>query len=274
MPNSQSEVIIDGHRMGIYNRIHKYVEKGLSGMIRIALCDDEAKVLDEVSLYIEKYADRKPNAGFEVFRFDSARLLENALDNETPFDIFVLDVYIGDEIGTTLAKEIRKRGIESPIMFLTNSVEHAPESFETGTLRYLIKPLKPEKFYEAMDAALALAEKLGERLIKFKTDIGVERVNAGHILYSEAHGHYQYVTLDNGRQLRTRMTVTELYAMLIEHGGFVRVGSAYIINLRNIKNVSTSEVNLYHDVRIPIPRGKHVEIKKAFWDFNADDGRE
>ena len=239
-------------------------------MIRIALCDDEANILDEVSRYIEKYADKKRNTEIEVFRFDSARLLENALDNEMAFDIFVLDVYIGDEVGTKLAKEIRKRGIESPIIFLTTSLEHAPESFETGTLRYLIKPLNPEKFYEAMDAALALAKRLGERLIKFKTDNGVESINAGRILYSESHAHYQYVTLDNSKQLRIRMTVTELYAMLAKYGGFVRIGSAYIINLRNIKNVSTSEVLLYHDVRIPIPRGKHTEIKKAFWDFQCE----
>ena len=66
------------------------------------------------------------------------------------------------------------------------------------------------------------------------------------------------------------MTVSELYSTLMKNGGFVRVGSAYIINLRNIKNVSTSEVHLYNDVSIPIPRGKSAEIKKAFWDFQSE----
>ena len=108
-------------------------------MIKIALCDDEAKILDEVSSYINKYAEKKSNQRIEISRFDSAKALDFALD-ESSFDIFVLDVYIGDEMGTALAKKIRKRGIESPIIFLTTSVEHAPESFETSTLRYLIKP--------------------------------------------------------------------------------------------------------------------------------------
>lgn len=238
-------------------------------MIRIALCDDEQKILDEVSNYIKKY-EEKHNGGLEVFGFNSARALKNALDEEKSFDIFVLDVYIGDEMGTVLAKSIRRRGIESPIVFLTTSVEHAPESFETGTLRYLIKPINPIKFYEAMDAALLQAEKVGERLVKLKTESGVERINANRILYSEAQAHYQYVTLENGQQLRVRMTVTELYTTLMKWGGFARVGSAYIINLRNVKNVSTSEVHLYHNISIPIPRGKHTEIKKAFWDFQSE----
>lgn len=239
-------------------------------MIKIALCDDEQKILDEVFDYIGRYAQVRQNPNLEIVRFDSAHSLKNALDELNTFDIFLLDVYIGDEMGTALAKEIRRRGIESPIMFLTTSIEHAPESFETGTLRYLIKPLDPQKLFEAMDAALVQVEKLGERRIKLKTENGIESVNASRIMYSESHAHYQYVTLEDGSQLRVRMTVAEMFATLIKYDGFVRVGSAYIVNLRNIRNVSTSEVHLYNNITIPIPRGKHTELKKAFWDFQCD----
>ena len=239
-------------------------------MIRIAICDDEKKILDEVSGYIKNYAEKKSKE-IEVFRFDSAASLIGALEDGKSFDIFVLDVYIGDERGTVLARGIRKLGIESSIIFATTSVEHAPESYETGTLRYLLKPINPVKFYEALDVALAAAEKIGQRLVKLKTENGVESINVTHILYSEAHAHYQYVTLDGEEKLRVRMTVSELYTLLAPNGGFIRVGSAYIINLRNVKNVSTSEVHLYNNITVPIPRGKHSEIKKAFWDFQCEE---
>ena len=238
-------------------------------MIKIALCDDEVKILDEVSSYINKHAEKKSNQRIEISRFDSAKALDFVLD-ESSFDIFVLDVYIGEEMGTALARSIRKRGIESPIIFLTTSVEHAPESFETATLRYLIKPLDPQKLYEAMDVALIQVERTRERFIKFKTENGVERINASLILYSEAHNHYQYVILNDGRQIKVRMTVAELYGILIKHDGFARIGSAYIVNLRHIKNVSNFEVHLYNNIIIPIPRGKHAEIKKAFWDYQYE----
>ena len=238
-------------------------------MIRIAVCDDEKKILDEVSGYISSYAEKK-NEDIEIFCFDTAMSLMSTLDDGKSFDIFVLDVYIGNEMGTALARYIRKSGIESPIIFATTSIEHAPESYETGTLRYLIKPINSKKFYEAMDAALICAEKIGQRLIKLKTENGVESINASHIVCSEAHAHYQYVTLDGGKQIRVRMTVTELYNHIAQNGGFIRVGSSYIINLRNVKNVSTTDVHMYNDVTVPIPRGKHTEIKKAFWDFQCE----
>ena len=238
-------------------------------MIRIAICDDEKKILDEVSGYIKNYAEKKSKE-IEVFRFDSAALLIGALEDGKSFDIFVLDVYIGDERGTVLARDIRKFGIESPIIFATTSVEHAPESYETGTLRYLIKPINPAKFYEAMDAALASVEKISQRLIKLKTENGLESINVSHIICSEVHDHYQYVTMYNGTQIKIRMTVTELFTMLSGYGGFIRIGSAYIINLRHVKNVSRTEVCLYNDVSIQIPRGKHAEIKNAFWNFQYE----
>ena len=239
-------------------------------MIRIALCDDEQAILDEVSGYITAYAEKKNHADIEVLRFDCAKSLLSALEDGKHFDVFVLDVYIGDEMGTVLARDIRKRGIESPIIFATTSVEHAPQSYETGTLRYLIKPINPVKFYEAMDVAIASAEKLGQRLIKLKTENAVESVNASHIICSEAHDHYQYVTLIGGEQIKIRSTVTELYAMLSKHGGFLRVGSPYIINLRHVKNVSRTGVLLYNNTSIQIPRGKYASIKDAFWDYQYE----
>ena len=239
-------------------------------MVRIAICDDDKRILDEVSGYIKNYAEKKNQKEPQIFRFDSASALISALEDGGVFDVFVLDVYIGDEMGTALAREIRKFGIESPIIFATTSLEHAPESYETGTLRYLIKPIRPAKFYEAMDVALESAEKLRQRLIKLKTENGVESVNASHVMCSEAHDHYQYVTLRDGAQLKVRLTVAELFSMLGKHGGFIRVGSAYIINLRHVKNLSRTEVLLYNNIGVQIPRGKYSEIKDAFWDYQYE----
>ena len=107
-------------------------------------------------------------------------------------------------------------------------------------------------------------------MIKLKTENGIENINVNHIMYSEAHDHYQYVVLNDHRQIKVRTTVTDLLTVLMRSGGFIRVGSAYIVNLRNVKNVSTHKVELYNDMSIPIPRGKHIQIKKAFWDYQYE----
>ena len=239
-------------------------------MIRIAICDDEKKILDEVEGYIKNYAEKENDLDIEVFRFDSAKTLISAIEDGKSFDIFVLDVYIGDEMGTALASDIRKFGIESPIIFATTSLEHAPQSYETGTLRYLIKPINPRKFDEALDAALLQVKRTRDRFLKFKTENGVASVNANHIMYSESHDHYQYLKKDDGEEIKVRMTVTELFTILSKYGGFVRIGSAYIVNLRHVKNVTPTNVCLYSNINIQIPRGKFTEIKNTFWNFQCE----
>ena len=239
-------------------------------MIRIALCDDEKNMLDELSDYIKAYAETRGDRHFEVFRFETARSLVGALGEGNAFDIFVLDVYIGDEMGTKLALDIRKSGIDSPIIFATTSIEHAPESFETGTLRYLVKPIKKEKLYEALDAALERVRLIEERFLKFKTECGIVSVNASHISHSEAHDHYQFIHQTDGDVLKVRLTVSELFSTLGKYGGFVRVGSAYIVNLRYVKNVTPTNVCLYSNINIQIPRGKFTEIKNTFWNFQCE----
>jgi DNA-binding LytR/AlgR family response regulator len=239
-------------------------------MIRIALCDDEQKILDETSLQIKKYEEERKTDVLEIACFNSSNALLSALEDDLSFDIFILDVYISDGLGTELARTIRKKGIEAPIIFLTTSVKHAPESFESDTLRYLIKPLNPEKFYEAMDVAVEKAEKLGTKLIRLKTENGIENINISNILYTESRSHYQYVNFTDSDQVRSRMTVSELFEELSQHGGFVRAGSAYIINLNKVKSVSTGEVCFNNNTKLLLPRGAHNEIKEAFWLLQYD----
>ena len=84
-------------------------------MIRIALCDDEQKIHEQVLQYIDKYVKMQERNDLEIFCFNSVRDLNNEVDEDKSFDIFVLDVFIGDGKGTALAKSIRKRGIKNGV---------------------------------------------------------------------------------------------------------------------------------------------------------------
>ena len=124
-----------------------------------------------------------------------------------------------------------------------------------------------------MDVAVEKAEKLGSKFIRLKTENGVENINISNILYTESRSHYQYVNFVSDEQVRSRMTVAELFEELSQYGGFVRGGSAYIINLNKVKSVSTGEVCFNNNTKLPLPRGAHSEIKEAFWLLQYD-GRE
>ena len=50
-------------------------------MIRIALCDDEQGILDEVSLHIKEYADKRQTNVLETVCFQASSALLSALED-------------------------------------------------------------------------------------------------------------------------------------------------------------------------------------------------
>ncbi|OGZ79109.1 MAG: hypothetical protein A2358_03950 [Candidatus Staskawiczbacteria bacterium RIFOXYB1_FULL_37_44] len=71
--------------------------------------------------------------GFMVsFATDGQRGLD-AAEREKP-DLIILDILMPKVDGITLARELRKKGISSPIIFLTNlkDTEHIGEAVELG----------------------------------------------------------------------------------------------------------------------------------------------
>jgi hypothetical protein len=61
-------------------------------MIRIALCDDEQKIHEQVLQYIDKYVKMQERNDLKIFCFNAVRDLNNEVDEDKSFDIFVLDV--------------------------------------------------------------------------------------------------------------------------------------------------------------------------------------
>lgn len=56
------------------------------------------------------------------------------LENRETYDILILDVYMPVMLGTEVAKELRNRGDQTRIIFLTTSTDHAIDAFAGGGL--------------------------------------------------------------------------------------------------------------------------------------------
>ena len=60
--------------------------------LKIAVCDDEITVLDEVTSYIKKYSEFSGIRELDVVRFQSVASLVSSLEDGAFFDIFFFDV--------------------------------------------------------------------------------------------------------------------------------------------------------------------------------------
>ena len=156
--------------------------------IRIALCDDEEEQLQNLSGLLSKWAGHS-GLSLDMRTFPSAEAFLFAYEEDSAYDILILDIEMKDISGMDLARRIRKEDKRVEILFITSHFEFISEGYEVDALHYLTKPVSEKKLYAVLTKALdrlsteppsLIINCQGETIKLYETDI----------LYVESFLHY------------------------------------------------------------------------------------
>ena len=239
-------------------------------MLKIFLCDDNAEQLREIYTAANCYFSRYEERQAELECFSGSLAFLDALDRSGGCDIALLDICMPGMLGTSVAREIRRRQDKTEIIFLTTSNEYAVDAFALKAAHYLMKPFTQEAFDEAMDRAVNHFAAGQPKNITIKAEGGeVYRVELGDILYieSEDHGLAVYTkdrTLREGRRSLARI-LEELEALSPRQ--FLSPYKGYIVNQRAILTLEREAIVLRNHVKIPIPKRGYKELKNLYFDY-------
>lgn len=175
---------------------------------------------------------------------DSAIAAYNFLQ-EQPADILLLDIQMPGMNGLELTKNL---GNHRPVIIFTTSLkEYAVEAFELNVADYLVKPVTPSRFIQAIDRARTIIEsnkeevKLNNDEFIFIRDSNiVKRLNVDDILFAEAMG--DYVKLHTPQKFfAVHATLKSVEERLPEHQ-FIRVHRSYIVALHKIDTIQDGAI--------------------------------
>lgn len=232
-------------------------------MIKIAFCDDDLSVLNELSVLTDRYRVSH-NQKIEYTVYISPLELLAAMERGTRYDILLLDVLMPGENGIEAAREIRTWDNNVKIIFLTSSAEFAVQSYAVGAYFYKLKPIWEDSFDRLLDSVLAgCARDEGDSLI-LKCKSGITRVSLAQLEYCEVIGRILLLHLSRGKVLESSGRLDDLSGQLLPRGGFLRPHRSYLVNMDYIQNISYRAITLFCLTEIPIPRGKYAELKNAF----------
>lgn len=115
--------------------------------MKAVVCEDE----EALQLFLEKQVcecmkEAGINGSCEVF--SSA---EELLEKGNPFyDLYLLDIQLGQMTGMELAEKIREKDDHAVILFATNYKEMIRKAFQVSALDYLVKPLDEVEVRQAL----------------------------------------------------------------------------------------------------------------------------
>ena len=117
--------------------------------MRIAVCDDERAVCDQITEWTQAYLREKRIPG-TCETFCTYQQLQG---REAEFDLFLLDYKMPSVDGLEIARALYAQyGERKTVIFITAYPEIVYDAFEVRTYRFLVKPVEKEKLYAALDA--------------------------------------------------------------------------------------------------------------------------
>ena len=241
-------------------------------MIKIAFCDDELSILNELRILLDQYRVER-NQEIEYTAFNSPLELLAQIEKGARYDILFLDVLMPGETGINAAAEIRGHDSNVKIIFLTSSAEYAVQSYMVGAYFYQLKPIWADSFFRLMDSAIAACEKeQGDSLI-LRCKTGITRIELRQLEYCEVIHRTLFIHLISGKVLESTGSLDELSKQLEHYGYFIRPHRSFLINLNHVQNLSYHSIMMSCLAEIPLPRGKYHEVKDAYLEHMCRSGQ-
>lgn len=173
-------------------------------------------------------------------------------------DLIFLDIEMPEMTGIELTKTLS--GKETIIIFTTSKKEYALEAFELNIADYLLKPIMPVRFLQAVSKAQTILESKKENVeitrdeFLFVRDSNItRRLKLDDIFYAEAMGDYvKFYTKEKMFAIHGKMKTAE---ERLPKDHFIRVHRSYI--------VSVGKIDTLQDGGIMI-NGKFIPVADAY----------
>ena len=227
-------------------------------MIKVAICDDEKEFADKLETKISEYAKREQIEIVGEKHYNAESLLDSPLET---YQILFLDVKIGKDNGIEVGRELRKRSINSIIIYISSYIEMAPMGYEVKAFRYIIKNDLEQVFQYTLKDALEELKKRN-KIYEIKSQGKTEKILLAHILYFESFKRYVVIHTVKGDYQQYRK-ISDLEEELKEMG-FSRIYKSYLVNMAHISYIKNGEAYLNNGKRLQCSKTNYQDIVRRY----------
>ena len=225
-------------------------------MIEVAFCDDEAKILEDLSVKIKKEFE-KLNCEIDLYTTaHSVELLEHL--KGCPVDILFLDIDMPTISGMDIAEALLNSEIKTLLVFVTGQDALVYKSFKYHPFGFIRKTYFDEEITGVVKGLVEEIQKSSDTFL-FKTNDSFNRIKLKDILYFESESNYLNLhTVNNVYKFRSTLSAIEKE---LSAKGFIRTHKGFLVNQEHIFSVKSENIVLSSNVVLPIGRTNRDVIK-------------
>ncbi len=227
------------------------------------IVDDETLAQELIETHLTKISNIKVVAKCHT-AMEATQVL-----NEHTIDIMFLDIEMPDLTGIEFLKSLNKAPYT---IFTTAYSEYALESYELNVVDYLLKPVRFDRFFKAVNKVLTLLKgnesednskqinNVSDDYIFVKSDYKAVKIHFNDIVFIESMQKYVKFHLSD-KKVTTLMSLTSLEDIL-PSTQFFRCQKSFIVNLPKIEGIAGNQLIMGSGDKIPISKNiKHELIR-------------
>ncbi len=209
--------------------------------MRIAVCDDEKEIIEEVTGYLQNL-QQDIIAKLDIQSFSNPENLLYEIEEMASYDIVILDIEMGNYNGIKVAENIKKRYQTTSIIFMTGFYQYVYEVFDVQPVGFLRKPLKKDEFRHVFMKAVQQCNQMPA--LEFSSKGNFCRVLLNDIWFITSEKRQIIIMLKDGQE-RFYGKMDEVEQALAElSNNFWRISQSVIINSRYLKKINYHSVTL------------------------------
>ena len=211
-------------------------------MLNFILCDDNSKILNQLSHMLETIFMKHSLDGEIVLATTSDNELLKYVENNQ-FDVLILDINLHSKYtGLEIAEIVRKTNKNCYIIFTTGYFEHVLTAFKCKTFDYICKPVLTERLEETI---LRLFEDtIGSKANYIRLDNRNTIINEKDIQYIRKEG-MKIIFHTYNRDYEIYSSFAKIKDKLPNN--FVRCHKSFIANVDNITKLEPTSNLIYFE---------------------------
>ena len=221
--------------------------------MKIAVCDDENKIVEEITSYIKK-----------DFPVSEGRAYSNgesflSASEERP-EVLLLDIDMPGISGMEVAAALTREKVSTLIVFVTAHDELVYDSFKYHPFAFVRKKFLEEELKTVLsDCEKQLVSR--NKNFVFQNASKLVTLSQSDILYFEGQANYLAIhTTSDEYKMRSTMAGVENE---LEDSDFLRIHKGFLVNLEHIRVLKTEELELDNGTVLPIGKSYSEAAKKS-----------
>lgn len=237
--------------------------------MKIAICDDEVLLASEIeNLLLDIAKKNRIEVEVDVF-YDGSTFLEYEKMGES-YDLIYLDIEMREVDGIKTAQEMRKKGNQTLLIYVTSHESFAKDVFELDTFRFITKPIEKGRFEKYfLDACTKLGK--SSEYFQYAYKKVLHRVLLSDILYFQSDKRITNIIAKKGEYICSEK-LNDIEKRLKTSGNpFYRVHQSFLINPRYVKKYSYDSMELIDGTEFSVSERRRKSVNELFCSIKGED---